>query len=235
MLSFLWSSALAATCPSHDLDAGAAIDVAVTGWTCGQRDEGDGSCGYVGAEDYAVRWTAPVSGRYALTTAGSAFDTVLYVEEASGCAELACNDDDPRGGVRTSTVELDAVAGRSYVVTIDGFAAGDCGDFRLTIDGPTQLEVTPIVAGQPFTASVTAATPFAPIYLFGSAAPGLTCHPTVPDLCLDLAAPRLVAQTVVDASGEATFPLVAPARLPATIHLQTATFLTGEPSNVWIQ
>ena len=78
-------------------------------------------------------WTAPDTATYTFSTAGSSFDTVLYV--TTGCdgadANLACNDDS--GGLQSAaTVAL--TAGDAVVVTIGAFDARfGTGAYTLTI------------------------------------------------------------------------------------------------------
>lgn len=88
-----------------------------------------GTCGGDGGEQTA-RFVAPAAGRYAFDTAGSAFDTVLYLRAA--CAdpgsERGCNDD--ASGLQ-SRVELDLAAGEAVVVVVDGFDGG--GAFTLSV------------------------------------------------------------------------------------------------------
>ncbi|MHB8520025.1 MAG: hypothetical protein ACYDH9_04640 [Limisphaerales bacterium] len=73
-------------------------------------------------------WTAPRSATYRITTRGSDFDTLLGVYTGStlaGLAEVVSNDDDPTMYPQ-STVTLDAVAGVTYQIAVDGYdgAAG---------------------------------------------------------------------------------------------------------------
>ena len=81
-----------------------------------------------------LTWTAPTSGLYTFSTAGSGFDTVLYV--LSSCdgpdATLACNDD--AGAGYQSEVELAVSEGSQVVVVVGAFDARyDAGDYTLTI------------------------------------------------------------------------------------------------------
>ncbi len=79
-------------------------------------------------------WTAPVSGRAAISTTGSSFDTLLAVylgDSLSGLNVVAQNDDEP-GGASTSRVEFDAIAGKNYRIAVDGFA-GASGELKLNL------------------------------------------------------------------------------------------------------
>jgi hypothetical protein len=69
------------------------------------------------------RWTAPADGRVEVNTLGSDFDTVLAVRTGTAVNDLAVvgvNDDffDTR-----SRVVFEAVAGTTYHISVDGFAA----------------------------------------------------------------------------------------------------------------
>lgn len=100
-----------------------------------------GSCGGEGGDDLALTWTAPESGEYFIDTRWDSYDTVLYVLEG-GCdgAELVCNDDAAEPRSLGSEVRLDAVAGRTYLIVVDGYEVvlGDSGD-------AFALSITPVV------------------------------------------------------------------------------------------
>lgn len=79
-------------------------------------------------------WTAPISGKVTITTGGSGFDTVLGVYTGTRVDQLvpvASNDDDPDGG-RTSRVTINAAAGMSYQIAVDGLG-GESGNIALGI------------------------------------------------------------------------------------------------------
>jgi hypothetical protein len=90
-----------------------------------------GSCGGMGPEK-SYSYTAPTTGTYVFSTAGSVGDTVLHVHSGTCTGpELACNDD--FGGVQ-SQVTVPLTAGQTVVVFADRFSSG--GTFTLTITGP---------------------------------------------------------------------------------------------------
>lgn len=90
-----------------------------------------GSCGLGEAPEALFAFVAPRAGKYAFSTAGSLFNTVLYVlEERCGGAELACSDD--RGGALASMVELDLERDQAITVVVDGFE-GQVGQARLAV------------------------------------------------------------------------------------------------------
>ena len=80
-----------------------------------------------GTPDLALRFTAPVAGRYTFSTLGSATDTVLTLRDdvctdaprESG-DERACSDDQP--GVTTSAIVADLAAGRSIRLILSAYA-----------------------------------------------------------------------------------------------------------------
>jgi thiol-disulfide isomerase/thioredoxin len=73
-------------------------------------------------------WEAPTSERYAITTAGSDFDTVLSVY--AGETLMAWNDD---ADEVTSFVRFKATAGTRYHISVQGYD-GDMGAIRLGIE-----------------------------------------------------------------------------------------------------
>ena len=68
-------------------------------------------------------WTAPNSGIYNIDTRGSNFDTFLSVYEGSDISNLTLRgNNDDGGGSFTSLVSLDATAGTTYRLSVDGYA-----------------------------------------------------------------------------------------------------------------
>lgn len=91
-----------------------------------------GSCGGAFGADDLFAFAAPTDGFYLLSTAGAAFDTVLWVRDgACDGVELACNDDvgfaDP-----TSALVVPLLAGQPVIVGVDAIAAG--GAYALDLD-----------------------------------------------------------------------------------------------------
>ena len=82
-------------------------------------------------------WTAPSTGRFTISTAGSSFDTTLGVYTGSSLTSLqlvAENDDaDSRSGIVTSQVTFNAVAGTKYQILVDGYD-GASGDITLRLN-----------------------------------------------------------------------------------------------------
>lgn len=82
-----------------------------------------------------IRWTAPVSGTVSVNTRGSNFDTTLAVYTGATVSSLtlvASNDDDRAGGTLTSALTFTAVAGRTYMIAVDGYN-GATGSIVLNI------------------------------------------------------------------------------------------------------
>jgi hypothetical protein len=95
-----------------------------------------------GPDDTAVKsvwwsWTAPTSGLYTMSTAGSSYDTLLavYTGTAFGGLTLVVRNDDKDGFDTTSFVSFQATAGVTYQIAVDG-AFALVGQISLAIDGP---------------------------------------------------------------------------------------------------
>jgi hypothetical protein len=118
------------TCPDDDL--GAAVPVVDSGSTSSHQDTAMGSCGGLASPDVTSTFTAPATGFYRFETAGSSFDTALYLRDAA-CdgPELACNGDVSSSDA-TSGVSAQLFAGQTVVVVVDGNA--DDGAYVLTVD-----------------------------------------------------------------------------------------------------
>jgi hypothetical protein len=121
-----------------------------------QNRSGGASCGGGGnaAPDVAFSFKAPQAGFYVFDTAGSLFDTVLYVRAevtGGGCGgeEQACNDD-REPGVRTSQVGLLLSESDGVVIVVDGFGTQG-GSFVLNIRraGANAPTPTPTPTAQP--------------------------------------------------------------------------------------
>ncbi len=92
-----------------------------------------------GGQSVWWKWIAPSSGPVSLTTADSAFDTVLGVYTGSDVTALtavASNDNVQDGINLTSTVTFNAAAGTTYYFAVDGYnngAATDAGGIALNL------------------------------------------------------------------------------------------------------
>ncbi|MBI5486827.1 MAG: hypothetical protein HY905_05815 [Deltaproteobacteria bacterium] len=114
----------------------------VEGSTCGATDDGvDSACGAVDAPDVLYRLDLSDPAVVTLDTAGSEFDAVLRLADASACpgSELACDDDS--SDVAPGQAELvAALEAGSYWVIIDGKNADSEGRYvlnaRFDVVGP---------------------------------------------------------------------------------------------------
>lgn len=78
-------------------------------------------------------WTAPVTGRVRLSTAGSDFDTVLAVYRGAELSQLSLAGADDNGGVSGASLLLvDVVIGDTLAIAIDGVATA-AGGARLDL------------------------------------------------------------------------------------------------------
>lgn len=80
------------------------------------------------------RWTATSTGFVSVTTAGSTFDTLLaiYTGTALNALTPVAQNDEASGDDSTSTVFFRAVAGRTYLIAVDGYF-GASGTIALTL------------------------------------------------------------------------------------------------------
>jgi hypothetical protein len=112
----------------------------------------------VGGHSVWFTWVAPTNGPVDFNTAGSDFDTTLAVYTGgtrisstgalTNFTSIAANDDDTEGGgLLTSRLGFNAVAGTTYQIAIDGFA-GDSGYYNLTWWMNSKLEITRLTNGQ---------------------------------------------------------------------------------------
>jgi hypothetical protein len=123
-------------CPDLAL-VSASGSVSATTW--GYPDETQGSCdfGYFDATDVQISFTAPVEASYVFQLAtDTEFDTVLYVLDACGGAELGCADFWGTGEL----LALRLSAGQQVVAVVDG-SQGQSGAFELVVGQATANEV----------------------------------------------------------------------------------------------
>jgi hypothetical protein len=99
-----------------------------------------------GGHSLWMTWQAPASGVATFTTLESLFDTVLAVykgNELTALTPVAANDDD--GGLLTSRVRFNAVAGEKYHIAVDGFGLA-VGQTVLNWVLDTKAAVLPIIS-----------------------------------------------------------------------------------------
>ena len=95
-------------------------------------DDSTPSCAPSTSPDVTFTWTPPAVGLYTVDTAGSSYDTVLYVIDGCGGAELFCNDDDPALGLQSRIIVNVYALGAPITFAIDGFNAS-VGSYVLNI------------------------------------------------------------------------------------------------------
>jgi len=118
--------------------------IALTGATANSTGSNHGATGEVGepAQSGQINsswwsWTAPSNGFFKIDTIGSNFDTYLFVFTGSAVNNLSLigADDDGGGGV-ASLYNLNATAGTTYRIAVDGYSNFSLGSINLNIAPP---------------------------------------------------------------------------------------------------
>jgi hypothetical protein len=79
--------------------------------------------GNAGGRSVWWKWTAPAAGAVSVNTVGSSFNTLLAVYTGSTVSALSViASDDDTGGNLTSALTFTAVAGKTYLLAVDGYA-----------------------------------------------------------------------------------------------------------------
>ena len=117
---------------------GPAIPATATGTTAGATKEA-GEPAHGSGGPFSSLWfrlDADRTGIVTLSTAGSAFDTVLAVYKGSELGKLTkvASNNDAGVGIRTSVLQFSMVAGTTYFIAIDG-NGGATGAYVLTATG----------------------------------------------------------------------------------------------------
>jgi hypothetical protein len=254
--------AFATACPGYDLDLGNQTGVSVaSGNTCGRGNDVGGTCaGNAASEEATFLWTAPSTGNVAFATTGSNYDSALTIQDASTCAELACNDDGSLG--LTSYIDLPVTAGVAYIVNVDGYNTSSCGNFELTIqancadfDGDGVCDNVDTCVGDDTTGDddydgicndtdfTLAAQISAGNIAMGviNAPPGATIYflggtssgytcSPAGSPCVEIRRPRVLGTAVANQAGVASFSIAAPAVMPPAIFLEAA-YASPAPGN----
>ncbi len=99
--------------------------------------------GNPGGKSIWWRWTAPASGPVSISTAGSAFTTLLAVYTGPTVSNLTClaSDINSTGGTNRSFVTFNATAGETYNIAVDGYN-GASSRITLTLS-PSAVVVRP--------------------------------------------------------------------------------------------
>ena len=114
-------------------DIGSALgDSVASGSTAAAQNLRRGRCGGEAGPEVILRWTAPRAGTFTFTTAGSDFDTLLYLRASCDGPDAVCNDDVVAGVVRSSTATVTLGAGEPVFVIIDGWE-DSAGNYVLNV------------------------------------------------------------------------------------------------------
>lgn len=151
--------------PTNDAFSSAAIitsdDEAYNGTNVGATKEpGEPDhAGNPGGASIWFSWNASATGTWEISTAGSTFDTLLAVYAGDSLESLAerASNDDAGGGSTTSVVLLDADAGDSFRIAIDGFN-GAQGEYRIVVTMSGASAPDTILTSAPSSSSSAAAT-----------------------------------------------------------------------------
>jgi hypothetical protein len=115
--------------------------------------EGGGSLSAVGTNVpyIAYQFTVTASGSYnfLMTSQPPTFDTFLILysgsfNPASGLANFVIGSDDLLGSLTQSGFAANLTAGTTYILVAAGFENSDAGAFRIRINGPGAINLTPI-------------------------------------------------------------------------------------------
>jgi len=111
-----------------------------TGSTSSAGDDYSGACGGSGGKDRVFYLLLPNDADVEIATAGSDFDTVLYVrrDDCDG-TEVYCDDD---GGFSLDSVISAMLPAGEYFIFLDGYSSGADGDFQLSV---SVLELPPVI------------------------------------------------------------------------------------------
>ncbi len=120
--------------------------IALTGATANATGTNTGATGEVGEPAQSGQlnsvwwtWTAPTTGNYTFDTLGSGYDTYLSLFTGSDFSSLALvAADDDAGGNFASLISLNAIAGETYQIAVDGYSSAT---------GPIQLNIAPTPPG----------------------------------------------------------------------------------------
>ncbi len=112
------------------------LPIQVYGDSTGAVSEFEASCAGSMGPDIAFVWTPDQTGMVRISTAQTAYDSVLTVlaGECAG-AEIACNDDVTPSDV-TSILDVSVTAGQPITIVVDALDPNDMGAFNLRIWRP---------------------------------------------------------------------------------------------------
>lgn len=129
------------------------LPTSLVGTTDGYADDYSDPCGYDGTSpDVVYSYTPTVTEYVNFDMCASAYDTKLWVVEASTMTVLECNDDGPDCTAYQSQIDIvECVAGETYYFIIGGYYyPDDAGDYQLDLAlftfGDDCLAAEPITA-----------------------------------------------------------------------------------------
>jgi hypothetical protein len=140
--------------PANDDFVDAAVISGSSGTTNGYTVEASkepyerAHAGDVGGHSVWYRWMPPVDGPVDFNTLGSDFSTVLAIytgDSVTNITPITANIADV-GGVMTSRVDFEAVAGTTYQIAVDG-ARGDAGNLVLNWNMDSRLGIARLPDG----------------------------------------------------------------------------------------
>jgi methionine-rich copper-binding protein CopC len=109
------------------------VPVSTSGSNIGATPEVDEPSQSETTESVWWSWTAPSSGTFVVDTKGSNFDTYLSIFNGSALNNLTLIGSDDDGGENTtSLISLNATAGKTYQIAVDGFSS-NTGSIQLNI------------------------------------------------------------------------------------------------------
>jgi hypothetical protein len=106
------------------------------------------SCGGDGGLEIAFEFTPPMTGEYTISTAGSAYDTVLAVLDGCNGGEIACDDDVSFPADPTSIVTVPLAMGHPVIILLDAYDDTETGMYTLNITVTAATYSQPTTAGE---------------------------------------------------------------------------------------
>ncbi|WP_437319946.1 MXAN_6577-like cysteine-rich protein [Sorangium sp. So ce385] len=119
-------SGMCACTVSPGQDLGSAVPQFANNTTVGQPNSYAPSCVSASSSERIYAFTAATAGVYSFDTSRSAYNVVLALLDATGCAEIACSADS------SAAVTADLATGQTVYIVVDG-ADGEAGTFELAI------------------------------------------------------------------------------------------------------
>ena len=108
--------------------------------------------GQTGGHSLWYRWTAPTSRVYAISVYTTDFDPVVAVYTGTTLNALTpvASNDNVVSGSKQSLATLNATAGQTYLIAVDGVSDTDTGQFTLSvIDSDWQYASTDVITSSP--------------------------------------------------------------------------------------